>query len=65
MSFNPDKIKIFTSETRFSENFDKQKKYLEKINKIKNNLAPKEENFIGVYSEEDVQRDIDYVNRLE
>lgn len=65
MNFNPDNIKIFTSETRFSDNIDKQKIYLEKIERMRKNITPKEEDFIGFYPEAEVLRDIKYVEKRE
>lgn len=64
MNFNPDRIKIDNSDTRFSENFDKQKRYLEKVNHHKNLISPKEENFTELYSREEIDRDIAHVARL-
>lgn len=64
MNFNPDKIKIFNADTRFSKNIDKQKRYLEKIHKYKNALAPEEGDFTELYSDKEIQHDKELVRKL-
>ena len=59
----PDNVKI-ESPKSFSQNVARQEKYLELLQKKSEPYTPKESNFADIYSKEEVQKDLDLIEKI-